>query len=143
MNHETDADPGETPDAIDRLLGRPKHVRSLPGPRPESFPPALTAPAPTVEWPSERAPAAEVSLSPNHVYVTVELPGARKDALDIEATDRTLAIAAPRVGAPVYRLQVELPASVDPTSARVTYRNGILDVTLARGKQPRGDADAG
>jgi len=84
-----------------------------------------------------------VSLSPNHVYVTVELPGARKDALDVEATDRTLAIAAPRVGAPVYRLQVELPASVDPTSARVTYRNGILDVTLARGKQPRGDADAG
>ena len=143
MKHDTDADSGEAPDAVDRLLGRRKRVWSLPGPRSESVPPALGPPSPTVESPSERTPAAEVSVSPNHVFVTVELPGAPKDALDIDATERTLTVVAPRVGAPTYRLQVELPAPVDPESAKATSRNGVLEVTRARVKQARGGRRGG
>lgn len=139
MNHDKDADSGEAPDAIDRLLGRRRRVRSLPGPRAESFPPALGPPSPTVEPPTERAPAAEVSLSPKHVYVTVEIASAAKDAMDVHATDRTLTIHAPRVQGAAYHLEVELPSVVDPRSAQVTFRNGILDVTLARAKRPRGE----
>jgi HSP20 family molecular chaperone IbpA len=78
-------------------------------------------------------------LSPGHVYVTVELPGAVKDALDIEATERTLSIVAPRVGASAYRLRIELPSRVDLGSAAVTYRNGILDVTLRRAREAGGE----
>ncbi len=82
---------------------------------------------------------AEVSQSPRHVYVTVELPGAAKDAIDLEATERTLSLVAPRTGAPAYRLWVELPSPVDPGSARATYRNGILDVTLRRASTSGGE----
>ena len=139
MNHDKDADSGEAPDAADRLPVR-RRVRSLPGPRLPSSPPALGPPSPMVESPSERTPVAEVSLSPGHVYVTVELPGAPKDALDIQATDGSLTVDAPRVGRPAYHLDIELPCAVDPGSAEATFRNGILDVTLARVKTSGGDA---
>ena len=101
---------------------------------------ALSPPPPTVSS-DERTPVAEVSLTSDHVYVTVELPGAPKDALDIEATDCSLRILAPRVGAPTFHVEMELPSRVDPSSAKATYRNGILDVTLARVPGPGGEAD--
>lgn len=138
MNHDKEADSGEAPDAADRLPVR-RRVRSLPGPRQPSSPPALGPPSPTIESPSESTPVAEVSLSPEYVYVTVELPGAPKDALDIQAIEGTLTVDAPRVGRPAYHLDIELPCPVDPESAEATYRNGILDVTLVRVKTSGGD----
>ncbi len=139
MNTEPDADSGEAPDAVDRLLGRKRHVDSLPGPSPRPAHRALGPPSPTVESAPERIPAAELSVSPEHVYVTVELPGAPKETLDIEATDRVLTVSASRTGAPPYRLELPIPVRVDPGSARATYRNGILDVTLDRVNPGRGD----
>ena len=136
MNHDTDADSGEAPDAV----GRPRRrVDSLPGPRPNSFPAALGAPSPTVESPYERTPAAEVTVAPGSVYVTAELPGAPKDAMDIQVTETTLRVVAPRVGAPAFRLEVDLPVRVEPKSAKATYRNGILDVTLRRANPSGGE----
>lgn len=142
MNQEPDSDPGGAPDATDRPHGRRKRVPSLPGPKPDADRPALGAPSPTVE-PSTRTPLAEVSLFPGHVYVTVELPGASKDALDIQATDLTLTIDAKRVQGSPYHLEVRLPAPVQPRSAKATYRNGILDVTLTRAKRSGGNHHGG
>ena len=139
MNHDTEPDPDEVPRAVDRPPRR-RSVPSLPGPRGDPERVALGPPTPTVA-PDERTPAAEVSVTPRHVYVTVELPGAPKDALDIEATDRTLTVRAPRVGAPTFHLALELPVTVDPKSAQATYRNGILDVTLTRVPQSGGEGD--
>jgi len=139
MNNEPDQDPGEAPDAVDRPRDPRKRVPSLPAPRSKSDLPALRAPTPTMEPPATRTPEAEVSLSPNHVYVTLELPGAPKDALEIQATERTLSVDAKRLQGPPYRLDVALPASVEPESAKATYRNGILDVTLTRTKRSGGD----
>lgn len=82
---------------------------------------------------------ADLSLSLLHVYVTVELPGAPEDGPEIEATDRTLAIDTRRLQGPPYHLDVALPALVEPRSAKATYRNGILDVTLTRADRSRGD----
>ncbi len=138
MNHENDADPDEAPTAADRPPRR-KRVESLPGPRPNSLPAALGAPVPTLEPPTEAKPVAEISVSPGFVYVTVELPGAPKDSLDIQATDSSLRVVAPRVGAASYRIEVDLPVRVDPASAKATYRNGILDMTLRRRNPPGGD----
>ncbi len=130
MNPDDDADPDAAPKPADRP--RRRRVDSLPGPRSHSFPAALGAPSPTVAPPSEVTPVAEVTVSPGSVFVTAELPGAPKDALDIQATDVALRVVAPRVGAPDYRLEIDLPVRVDPASAQATYRNGILDVTLKR-----------
>lgn len=132
MENHTDADPDEAPHAADRPLRRSKRVSSLPGPRSPTVPPALGGPSPTVEETPERVPATEVSVSPRHIYVTVELPDAAKDAIEVEATERTLAVRAPRSRGAAYRLTVGLPAAVRPESAKATFRNGILDVTLER-----------
>ncbi len=138
MKRNTDPDSGEAPDAAD-TPERPRPVRSLPAPRAPRSPPALGGPSPTVEEVREREPEAELSLSPGHVYVTVELPGAVKESIEVEATDRTLTVRAPRVRAPIYRLLMDLPARVEPESAKATFRNGILDVTLRRsGGEPTG-----
>jgi HSP20 family molecular chaperone IbpA len=137
MNQEPDGNPAEAPDAKDHPNGRRKRVPSLPGPRPGADRPALRAPSPTVE-PSTRTPVAEVSLFPGHVYVTVELPGAPKDALDIQATDLSLTIHAKRVQGSPYHLEVRLPTPVQPGSAKATYHNGVLDVTLTRAKRSGG-----
>lgn len=139
MSNDTDADSGEAPDAVDRPRWR--RVDSLPGPRLPSIPAALGAPSPTVDSPPERTPAAEVTVAPGSVFVTVELAGAPRDALDIQATDTSLRVVAPRVGAPTYRLEVELPVRVEPGSAQATYRNGILDVTLKRANPSRGEPE--
>lgn len=139
MNQDTDPDSGEAPDTTDRAAGK-RRVRSLPGPRRGSTPPALGPPAPTVELPPERTPAAEVTVSPGHVYVTVELPGVLKDDVDLEATERSLSVVASRTGSPAYRLQIDLPSPVDPESAKATCRNGVLDVTLDRPRRSGGDA---
>jgi len=80
-----------------------------------------------------------VSLTPDHVYVTVELPGAAKDSIELEAAGRTLAVRAPRTRGSIYRLVVDLPVPVRPESAKATFRNGILDVTLARSGGGRHD----
>ncbi len=130
MNHDTDSDSGDAPEPTPRPNGRRAHVPALPARGP--FPPALGPPMATAVPPLERTPAAELSVSPRNVYVTVELPGATKDSLDIEATGTTLRVVAPRVGGPAYRLEVDLPTRVDPASAKSTCRNGILDITLAR-----------
>ncbi len=139
MNEERDSDPAGAPDTANHPRGRRKPVPSLPGPNPASGRPALAAPSPTVDPPSARIPTAEVTLSPSHVYVTVELPGAPKDALDIQATEASLTIDAKRVQGPAYHLELALPASVKPGSAKATYLNGILDVTLTRARRSGGD----
>jgi HSP20 family molecular chaperone IbpA len=141
MNQEPDTNPGEAPDAANRRQGRRRRPPSLPGPKPDAHRPALRAPSPTIEPPA-RTPAAEVSLFPGHVYVTVELPRALKDALDIQATDLTLTVDAKRVEGPPYHVTVRLPVPVEPGSAKATYRNGVLDVALTRAK-PSGGHDHG
>lgn len=132
MNHDTDADSGEAPDAADRPVGQSRRAKPLPAPRSPNVPPALGGPVPTVEQPEERVPETEVSVSPAHLYVTVELPGATQDAIELEATDRTLIVRAPRPRGSIYRVVVELPVRVRAESAKATFRNGVLDVTLVR-----------
>ncbi len=131
MNQDKDADPGEAPDAVDRRE-RSTEMRSLPAPRSPISPPALSGPSPTVRDVEERTPPSEVSISPTRVYVTVELPGATRDAIDLQTTERALVVHLARADRPVYRLVVRLPVAVVPESAKATFRNGILDVTLER-----------
>lgn len=144
MDEDTEPDRGEAPDAVDRLLGRPRRIHSLPRFAHPSLPPVLGPPTPTIEEASAtRTLAAEVVSTPSHVYVTVEILGASKDTIDILATDRHLEVRAPRSqGAPFY-LDIDLPERVRPETARATYWNGVLDVTLDRPRSAGGDVHDG
>ncbi len=142
MTDEPSLDRDERPAEADRLVGRLNRLRSLPGPDPTHLPAALAPPAPTVveEGPSA-IPAAEIHTAPSRVYVTVDLPGIPKDAIEVQAWEDCLTVHAPRPGGPTYHLELGLPVRVDPRSATSTCCNGVLDITFHR--DPRGSASRG
>lgn len=137
MTDEPSSDPDERPGAVARLFRRLNHVRSLPGPDPSHFPLALGFPSPTIleEGPTT-VPSAEIHATLRRVYVTVEIPGVPKDAIDIQAWEDRVTVHAPRPGGPTYCLELALPERVDSRSARSTYRNGVLDITFLRSPRP-------
>jgi HSP20 family molecular chaperone IbpA len=79
-----------------------------------------------------REPVADIVLAPSRIHVTLELPGASRETLEVTATDIRLKIHALGPNGLVYRSDLELPAPVEPEAVGVTYHNSVLDVTLPR-----------
>ncbi len=98
-------------------------------PRIKSFGNIKPAPVPV---PSEtREPFVEVIPSPNIIRVIAEIPGVRREDIDLRATENKLIISA-QTGDRKYHKEVELPAKVDPKNVDASYENGVLDVILRR-----------
>lgn len=75
----------------------------------------------------ETEPMVDVMEHGNEVWVVADLPGVDKDKISVDATERTVTITAEGERRR-YRKKVELPAPVDPNSAKATYRNGVLEI---------------
>lgn len=80
---------------------------------------------------SEREPLVDIIEEPETVKVVAEVPGVEKNDIQLYGTDKTLTI---KVDTPTRRYfkEVELPAEVDPKSAKSTYKNGVLEVVLKK-----------
>ncbi len=121
-----------SPDAIDRIVGRLDAHRSLP-PMEGVSPPVLGPPSPVAdESHLVREPDAEVVVDSSWIYVTLELRGASRETLEVTTTQNLLTVHALEAEGRVFHREVELPQPVEPDAASVTYRNGVLDVTLRR-----------
>lgn len=95
--------------------------------------PALAPPGVVLEADLElREPAVEVLQTPRRIHLTVEIPGAIRDRIDVTATSSRVRIVAPTADERVFSRELELPEPVDPDGIVATYRNGVLDVTLPR-----------
>lgn len=79
----------------------------------------------------EREPLIDVISGDEEVKVVAEIPGISREEIQLSATDKTLSIQA-NTPERKYRKEIDLPAGVDPASARSTYKNGILEVTFKR-----------
>ncbi|MEM0266012.1 MAG: archaeal heat shock protein Hsp20 [Archaeoglobaceae archaeon] len=79
----------------------------------------------------ERKPLVDVIETDNEVQVIAEMPGVRKEDIELKATERSLEIKAEGESRKYHEI-VNLPAEVDPDSARARYNNGVLEVTLAK-----------
>lgn len=131
----------EGPVGEDRLwdfgfLHGPDHRRCLPAP-------GLPRGAPVLGPPSAIATAcpdlpADIVCTPNRVHVTLEAPGHGREDLDIKVSPELLTIRASAPGQEVWHREIALPEPVDPATVYVTYRNGVLDITLARQAEPQG-----
>ncbi len=66
----------------------------------------------------------------NRVCVTAELPGVDKEKLHVEATTDTITIRGEGEDR-TYERTIDLEHEVDPESAKASFKNGILDVTLS------------
>ncbi len=88
----------------------------------------------------EREPLVDVFETDSEVVVVAEMPGVEKEKIDIKVTEdgKTLIISASNEDRKYYK-EVDLPAKVDPLSAKATYKNGVLEVKLKKiGKEGKG-----
>jgi HSP20 family protein len=88
----------------------------------------------------EREPLVDVFETNGEVVVVAEMPGVEKEKIDVKVTEdgKTLIISASNEDRKYYK-EVDLPAKVDPSSAKATYKNGVLEVKLKKvGKEGKG-----
>lgn len=78
-----------------------------------------------------REPITDITESEGEVYVTAEIPGVEKKDIDIRLTEDTLTIDVKNPKRRYYK-SITLPCAVDPDSAKATYKNGILDITIKK-----------
>lgn len=86
----------------------------------------------------EREPLVDVIKGKDELRVVAEVPGVNKEDLHVTADESTLTIES-LTGQPRYQKKVELPETVDPKTAKSTYKNGILEVSFKlKGKSSSG-----
>src|SRR3989449_8707488 len=74
----------------------------------------------------------EIVVDSSWIYVTLELRGASRETLEVTTTQNRLTVHALDAEGRVFHREIEPPQPVEPGAANVTYRNGVLDVTLRR-----------
>ncbi|GEM_PF-359031 len=88
----------------------------------------------------ELKPLTQISETDEEVIVTLDIPCASKESIELKATEDTLFIRArmdrcitfSNVEFENYSKSVRLPARVEPKYARASFRNGILQVRLPK-----------
>jgi HSP20 family molecular chaperone IbpA len=78
---------------------------------------------------------------PDKIEVFIEMPGAKKDTIEVYSTENILYVKAklekklPYRGED-YEFKIKLPYEVIPEESKAKYENGILNVTLKRKAPP-------
>lgn len=96
-------------------------------------------------------PALDLYQDADNVSAVVELPGMRKEDIEISLHDGTLTVAGERQGTPSedekaerterfsgkFRRSVTLPTRIDAGKVSATYKDGILTVTLPKAEEAK------
>jgi HSP20 family protein len=97
------------------------------------------------------SPALDLYQNNDNIVAMIELPGMRKEDIEISLHDGTLAISGERKSEPSngekaerteryvgkVRRSVTLPARVNANKVSATYRDGILTVTLPKAEEAK------
>jgi HSP20 family protein len=65
----------------------------------------------------------------NEFNITAEMPGIKKEDIELNATENEVVIKADSLGRKYYKC-INTPCPVDPDSAKAKYNNGVLEITL-------------
>ena len=95
---------------------------------------------PRIEIKEQREPLVDILEANGDVKVVAELPGVEKQNIKLHGTTKALTISVNTPGRKYFK-EVQLPAEVDPSKARSTYKNGVLDVTMPKkaAEKPEGE----
>ncbi len=95
---------------------------------------------PRIDIREEREPLVDVIRTDGEIKVIAELPGVEKKDINLHGTEDTLTISVDTPQRKYYK-EVKLPEKVEPTKAKSTYKNGVLEVTLPKKKEekPKGE----
>lgn len=77
-----------------------------------------------------RDPLVDVMLTESAIYLTAEMPGVSGDEVRVGFDQGKLLIRGE--GDRRYQSAVDLPADVDPDTLKHTFKNGVLDIVIAR-----------
>lgn len=87
-----------------------------------------------------REPLADVMTADNEVRVFIELPGVEKKDIKLQGTENSLTVS---VETPQrrYHRKLQMPVRVNPKTAKSSYKNGVLEVTIKKMKigEPEGE----
>ena len=97
------------------------------------------------------SPALDLYQNNDNVVAVIELPGMRKEDIEISLHDGTLAISGERKSEPSngekaerteryvgkFRRSITLPTRVNANKVSATYRDGILTVTLPKAEEAK------
>jgi len=108
-------------------------IREFGNVKPSARPTSLGVPRPGLEVKEEREPLVDAIDEGETVRVIAELPGVEKSDINLNCTGASLSI---RVDTPKrkYHKELDLPAEVDPDTSKASYKNGVLEVVLAKVK---------
>jgi HSP20 family protein len=119
--------------------GKPK-IREFGNIKPSSDPETCGINQPCLDVKEEREPLVDIVDTDGEIKVIVELPGVEKEDIKLSGTENKLTIS---VEAPErkYFKEIKVPAKIDPKKAKTSYKNGVLEVTLAKieEKKPSGE----
>lgn len=79
-----------------------------------------------------REPLVDVIETDGKISVTAEVPGVKKEDINLEIIDNKKLIIKVDSKDRKYYKEVELPAEVNEKSAKATYQNGVLDIELTK-----------
>jgi len=88
---------------------------------------------PRIELADSREPLVDVIDQGNSVKVVAELPGVGKADIKLNCDGKTVTLSVDTEERRYYK-QESLGSEVDPDTARATYKNGVLEVTLTKSK---------
>jgi HSP20 family protein len=94
-------------------------------------------------------PPLDVSETESHIVLSLDLPGVPQDRIDVEVDDGALTVSGSRdrptnEGERFYRVErrfgtfsrsVPLPAGIDDRRIQAQYRDGVLEVRIAKPEQ--------
>ncbi|MEM1942989.1 MAG: archaeal heat shock protein Hsp20 [Candidatus Caldarchaeum sp.] len=80
---------------------------------------------------AEREPLVDIIEDDKTVKVVAELPGVRKEDIDLTLEEKKLTIRVDTEARKYYK-EVSLPAEVETSGARAEYNNGVLSVSLVK-----------
>jgi len=95
-------------------------------------------PQPYIPETPEPLSQVDIDTEKKLVRVIVEMPGFTKESIKITGTENKLQLSASHE---TRQVDTEIPinAKVDPKSAKATYKNGVLDITLKLLEAPKQD----
>jgi HSP20 family protein len=95
---------------------------------------------PRIAIKEKREPLADVMTINGEVKVIVELPGVDKKDITLHGTEESVTISVDTPQRKYYK-EVGLPSKVETKSAKSSYKNGVLEITIKKRKEekPKGD----
>ena len=79
----------------------------------------------------ETEPLIDVLEEKNEVTILAYLPGVKKEDINVQVTETQTTINVNTMEQS-YHKKLQLPAIVDPKTAKITYKNGVLQIKLQK-----------